>query len=109
MSAVILSHNKTLLSIFPKADGLTTADPKCNCGMKITFPLNGECKQKSVVYKAEISSNNTTKFDYESCSTDFKTRFSNHKHSFTQRNKRIANELSKKVGRAKDKSVEPSM
>ena len=59
--------------------------------------------------KAEISSNNTTKLYYGSCSTDFKARFSNHKHSFTHRNKRNATELSKEVWRAKDNGVEPSI
>ena len=42
-------------------------------------------------------------------STDFKARFSNHKHSFTHRNKRNATELSKEVWRAKDNGVEPAI
>ena len=109
MSVVILHHNKKLLSTFPKANRPPTADPKCNCRIKTACLLNGECKQKSIVYKAEISSNNTTKLYYESCSTDFKTRFSNHKHSFTHCNKRNATELSKEVWRAKDDGVEPSI
>ena len=97
MSAVILRHNKKLLSALPKTDGPPTADPKCNCRIKTACSLDGKCKQKSIVYKAEISSNNTTKLYYGSCSTDFKARFSYHKHSFTHRNKRNATELSKEV------------
>ena len=87
MSAVILHHNKKLLSTLPKADRTRTADPKCNCRTETTCLLNGKCKQKSIVYKAEICSNNTTKLYYGSCSTDVKTRCSNHKHSFTHHNK----------------------
>ena len=109
MSAVILRHNKKLLSALPKTDRPPTADPKCNCRIKTACPLDGKCKQKSIVYKAEISSNNTTKLYYGSCSTDFKARFSNHKHSFSHRNKRNATELSKEVWRAKDNGVEPSI
>ena len=97
MSAVILRHNKKLLSALPKADGPPTANSKCNCRIKTACPLDGECKQKSIVYKAEIFSNNTTKLYYGSCSTDLKARFSNHKHSITHRNKRKATELSKEV------------
>ena len=88
---------------------VNTADPKCNCRIKAACPLDGKCKQKSIVYKAEISSNNTTKLYYGSCSTDFKARFSNHKHSFTHRNKRNATELSKEVWRAKDNGVDPAI
>ena len=51
MSTVILGHNKKLLSTLPKADRPTIADPKCNCRIKTACPLNGECKQKSIVYK----------------------------------------------------------
>ena len=109
MSAVILRHNKKLLSALPKTDRPPTADPKCNCRTKTACPLDGKCKQKSIVYKAEISSNNTTKLYCGSCSTDFKARFSNRKHSFTHRNKRNATELSKEVWRAKDNGVEPSI
>ena len=53
MSAVIFRHNKKLLSALPKADRPPTADPKCNCRIKTACPLDGKCKQKSIVYKAE--------------------------------------------------------
>ena len=109
MSTVILRHNKKFLSTLPKADRPSTADLKFNCRIKNACPPNGECKQKSIVYKAEISSNNTTKLYYGFCSTDFKTRFSNHKHSFTHRNKRKATEVSKEVWQAKNNGVEPSI
>ena len=111
MSAVILCHKKKLLSTWPKADRPPTNDPKCNCRIKTACPLNGEWKEKSIVYEAEIFSNNigTTKFYHGSCSTDFKTKFSNHKHLFTHCNKRYATELSKEVWRVKDNGVEPSI
>ena len=97
-SAVILRHNKKLLSALPKTDRPPTADPKCNCRIKTACPLDGKCKQKCIIYKAEISSNNTTKLYYGSCSTDFKARFSNHKHSFTHRNKKTQPSYQKKFG-----------
>ena len=59
MSAVISSHKKKLLSTLPKTDRPPTAHPKCNCRIKTPCPLNGVCKQKSIVYNAEISFNNT--------------------------------------------------
>ena len=59
MSAVITSHKKKLLSTLPKADRPPTAHPKCNCRIKTPCSLNSKCKQKSIVYNAEISFNNT--------------------------------------------------
>ena len=109
ISAVISNHNKKLLSTLPKVNRLTTAHPQCNCWIKTPCPLNGECKQKSVVYKAGTSSNSTTKLYFGSCSTDFRTRYSNHKHSFTHRNRRIAIELSKEIWQAKDNGIELSI
>ena len=34
---------------FSKFDRPPTADPKCNCRIKTACPLDGECKQKSIV------------------------------------------------------------
>ena len=96
MSAVILRHNKKLLFTLPKADRPFIADSKCNCKIKTVCPLNGECKQKSIAYKAEIFFNNTNKLYYGFCSSYFKTRFSNHKHSFTHRNKKKYNRAIKR-------------
>ena len=45
MSAVILHHNKKLLSALPKTDRPPTADSKCNCRIKTACPLDGKCKQ----------------------------------------------------------------
>ena len=50
MSAVILRHNKKLLSALPKTDRPPTADSKCNCRIKTACPLDGECKQKSICF-----------------------------------------------------------
>ena len=42
MSAVILHHNKKLLSALPKADRPPITDSKCNCRIKTACPLDGE-------------------------------------------------------------------
>ena len=55
MFAVISNHNKELLSTLLKADRPPTTHPHCNCRIKTACSLNGKWKQKSVVYKAEIS------------------------------------------------------
>ena len=71
------------------------------------FPLNGECREKAVIYKASITSDGSSKH-YIGCSeTEFKTRYYNHTHSFRYREKRNPTELSKAFWNAKDSGHEP--
>ena len=80
MSSIILSHNRELLQEKP-----TPAIPPtlCNCRKNTTCPLNGECCSKSLAYKAELTCDNITKYYYGLCETIFKTRYNNHKYTFS--------------------------
>ena len=96
MAAIISQHNKIALQ--------DRADPRrttltCNCRNKANCPLEGRCRESSIMYKATLKSNaNGIARHYYGCSeTKFKTRFNNHKQNLVHRHKRIATELSKAV------------
>ena len=38
---------------------MASSKPHCNCKVKESCPLNGDCLQSSVVYGCKITSNNT--------------------------------------------------
>lgn len=107
IATIISTHNKKILSNTSQASH--DVRPLCNCRNKTTCPLDGKCKQDSVVYKATITSGNTTKIYFGSCSTDFKSRYYNHQQSFNHKEKRHSTELSKEVWRAKDKGITPTI
>ena len=60
---------------------------KCNCRDKVRCPLEGKCKQECVVYKVEVYSNpgndRNKKVYFGSTQGEFKTRYYNHKTSFS--------------------------
>ena len=104
MATIISSHNKNLLS--NKQEPKTTIPP-CNCCNSAICPLNGECREKAVTYKASITSDGSSKRYIGCTDTEFKTRYYNHTHSFRYREKRNATELSKAFWNAKDSGHEP--
>ena len=104
MATIISSHNKNLLG--NKQEPKTTIPP-CYCCNSANCPLNGECREKPVIYKASITSHGSSKQYIECTETEFKTSYYNHTHSFRYREKRNATELSKAFWNAKDSGHEP--
>ena len=73
-------------------------------------PLEGRCLTKGVVYQASVTSiekPNPTKFYIGCTKTDFKTRFTNHKHSFSNIKLRNTTTLSGYVWDLKDQGLTP--
>ena len=104
MAAIISRHNKIVLSNNTTANSTT---PPCNCRNKINCPLEGKCRESSIVYKACLLSGNAANNYYGCCETEFKTRFNNHNQSFKFRRKSNATELSKAFWQAKDAGKNP--
>ena len=86
-------HNKSILhkKIVPPRS--------CNCRVKTECSMSGNCLKESVVYQATVSTE-----DHHPPQTyvgltenSFKTRYSNHKSSFANANKRNNTELSKYI------------
>ena len=91
MSAIIATHNKKLLS------DQTEKDRNCNCRVKKDCPLRGKCCTKTVVYKAEIQAENTTKNYIGLTEGEFKTRYNEHRNSFCNSKKMSNTALSSLV------------
>ena len=95
MKPAINQQNKKLLSFNSSlVSNSTSSQPKslirkrnlaeksCNCRKKETFPLNGKCLQKCMMYEATVCTNLLSRSYIRSCETTFKTRYNNHKQSF---------------------------
>ena len=103
------AHNKAQLKK-PAAE-----PPKnCNCRDKPNCSLNGECRAKSIVYQASVTTPRTGPNNTNNChsetyvgltDTEFKLRYANHKQSFSNQRLRNATELSKYIWSLKEKNI----
>ena len=91
MKSILSSHNKTVLS---KTEEGTPK--RCNCRNPCPLPGNGDCRRSSVIYKAVITSDESTPTrEYiGSTESDVKLRLANHRHSFRNSKLRNATRLS---------------
>ena len=100
MSSIISSHNKKILGSDvpgPLNDG------GCNCTQFIC-PMNGNCLENGVIYKAEVSCNNLTKDYIGSTEKEFKRRWRNHKTSLEKEKKTHPTSLSRHYWALKNSS-----
>ena len=103
----ISNNNHRLLQLHRMKE--STRDRKlCTCRQKKkTFPLDGKCLTKCVVYKAtvtETTSNNQNTF-IGLAENEFKTRFNLHKSSFKLEHKRTPTRLYEHVWELKNKNT----
>ena len=64
MAAIISRHNKALLSQRTKP---ASTVPLCNCRAKTSFPMKGQCRESSIIYKATLTTDGIAK-NYYGCS-----------------------------------------
>ena len=102
-AAAINSHNKKILHQVPQNN------QGCNCRTKSECPLEGNCRQKNVVYKCDVNSTTPNKpVTYIGCTgQEFKSRYRDHKSSFNVQNKRSATTLAAHIWKLKDNEVTP--
>ena len=100
MKQRISRHNSKI----QQAEEVRPTDFGCNCTAAIgPCPLAGNCLVNSVVYGAEVVSNNSNKQTYTGLTRNtFKKRFYGHRHSFTNREKEHATTLSTYVWQLQD-------
>ena len=72
------------------------------------MPLDNNCKAKNLVYQAEVTEqNNGQVSSYVGlCSTDFKTRYGNHKKAFNNEAYLYDSKLSEHIWELKRKNIE---
>ena len=93
----IKKHNSKILQNDRKKD-----PPKCNCRNKNNCPLNRDCQEKCLVYKATVTTENDSHVYYGQCEGEFNARYNNHTKSFRHRKYESETELSKHVWMLKD-------
>ena len=97
-------HSKTKLS----QNDTTSKESKCYCRKKEECPISKKYLVKSIVYQATVSTNDNSPHQTYVGLTEnsFKTRYYNHKTSFTLYEKRNSTELSKYVWQLKRRGIE---
>ena len=100
MSAIISSHNKSILKSSNNTFG-------CNCRDKGNCPLDNKCLTPQIIYKADVL--NTQTNDVKSyiglAETPFKDKFCNHTKAFKHKKYSNDTELSKHIWELKDQNV----
>ena len=106
-ASIINSHNKKIL----RQEEMVSPKPHCNCRVKESSPLNGDCLQSSVAYGCKITSSNTAEDSphYTGLTGNtFKGSLYEHKNSFKYETKKNSTELSNYVwDKKKDKREIP--
>ena len=81
MGNILKAHNPKI----SKQGGEISRAAKCNCRDKPSCPLDGHCQQKNVLYRADVTTNDSSKV-YIGISEPFiKSRIANHQKSFNDR------------------------
>ena len=107
IASIISSHNKKVLHNKPNIQ--EDINKTCNCHKKTVCPLNGNCLDKQLIYQCTVKeSQNDDGVNYIGLTENtFKTRWSQHKHTFKYEEKANSTELSKHVWKLQNKNVNP--
>ena len=104
ISHTISSHNKRILSS-SKPTAKPVSASNCNCRNTNECPLEKNCLEECLIYKATVSSDEGMKQYIGSTEASFKARFTQHKASLLNAGKSSATALSKHVWDLKTRSV----
>ena len=100
VKSIISAHNTRILSK-PNVQSKT-----CNCRNPASCPLQGNCLNECVIYKATATSNKETRTYIGSTEGPFKTRFYGHTSDFNNEKKRLSTTLSSYIWDNKDSNDE---
>lgn len=100
MESIINKHNKKVTNA--DNDTSTVNQVQCNCRNKDQCPLDNKCLTSSVIYNAQVTTNNATKNYIGLTEGTFKQRFSQHKATFKHRKYTNSTELSKYIWKLRD-------
>ena len=105
METKIKKHNKSIL--YPNTNSECKAN--CNCRCKEQCPVNGDCREKCVVYECTVISKNAniSEKNYKGVAEgEVKQRIACHQTSFGDKKYKNATELSKYIWDLKEKDTE---
>ena len=92
MGNIIRQHNKAIGMNREKPED--TVSKMCNCRVKDQCPMDGNCLMQSVVYKAEVTTEETEREYTGLTAMPFKQRYNNHQQSFKNEKYRHSTALS---------------
>ena len=100
IASIINKHNKKIINNSPTS----TSQNGCNCRKKEQCPLDNNCLSTSVIYNAQvITDEDTTGKNYIGLTEGtFKQRYTQHKLSFRNRKYTNSTELSKHIWKLND-------
>ena len=107
MESKIKTHNRNILHPSQKEPNI-----ECNCRNKEHCPLDGNCREKAIIYECTVSSideNNEEKKYIGATEGEAKQRVATHGTSFNDEKYRTSSELSKYIWELKEKSAEYSL
>ena len=103
----VQAHNNKILS----GHSLNPQNRTCNCQVPASCPLNGQCLTKGIVYQATVTTtSNNHKETYVGISeTEFKARYRNHIHSFSNPARETCTRLSSYIHSLKNSNTDHSI
>ena len=106
MASTIKGHNsRTICGDIQPED---TRGYNCHGGVT-TCPLNGKCMEKSLIYRAEVTSAEGRRHYYRQTARTFKERYYGHHHDLQHAGKSESTSLSTYVWKLREKEVEPTV
>lgn len=105
LASIISSHNKRVLN---KNQPGPFNEGGCNC-RKEACPLDGNCKENCLVYKADVQEGSSTKTYFGVSEPPFKARYHNHKSSFNKKKKYQPTTLAAYIWQLKDSGKRPGI
>ena len=118
LSYCCLSNVKNEITSFNKkvrenSDDNSNEPILCNCRGRVkdpnVCPLNGECKKKQLVYRADVESADSKMVYIGSTGNSFKERYATHKRSLSKRESGAPTTLSAYYWQEKDKGFDPKI
>ena len=96
IASIILAHTRNILNPIVQSF-------RCNCRVKSSSPLNGECLTWKIIYRADVSNdkNSNKKFYFGLADTPFKERYRNHTKDFKHEKYENCTELVKYIWQSK--------
>ena len=90
IDSIISAHNQNILNPIVQSYG-------CNCQVKSSCPLNGECLTSKIIYRDNVSNdeNSDKKVYFGLGDTPFKERYRNYTRDFKHENYENCTELTK--------------
>lgn len=105
VQTIISAHNKSELSKHSAIDMEEQAS--CNCRSRQNCPLQNQCLTTNIIYQASVTraDNNGVETYIGLTENSFKTRYSNHMHSFNNPKHRKDTALSEYIWNLKDSGI----